>query len=255
VGSAVGAIHFAFWNTNGKRFAAFEEEGIIGQHLAQHHVVALCETISLSGQELQLLFPQHSVFVQPAIRGRRGYGLAVLVKHGWCTVPPKVLPQFCSSQHHVITVLLESSLWGQAGPVAVVSCYVPHSRSPQLDDLPLIDRISFLTQTCIALRHDGYEVILGGDFNAQVQGLGHTRDNEAGTLLHSMCENADLSLLTGAVDGDRHVPHSCVKYHKGALAGSSRVDHVLCSTNIAPHVHQLHVMQSVTGSDHYPFGM
>ena len=55
------------------------------------------------------------------------------------------------------------------------------------------DFYEHLTATILELKSQGIDcIVVGGDFNAQVAGHGHTRDNSNGKLLKEMCRNTGL---------------------------------------------------------------
>jgi hypothetical protein len=71
-------VDVAFWNIYGRAIADVTLEDVHDQ-LKRYKVICLSETRLTSAAPLLDLFPEYSVFIHPAAKNTKGYGLATLV--------------------------------------------------------------------------------------------------------------------------------------------------------------------------------
>jgi exonuclease III len=242
-----------FWNVNGCSETDFLDSNVF--HAITHFdVICFTETQHTSSEQFEHLTQQYDLFHMPAPSPqKRGFGICTFVKKA--LGPFTTLHAFeVTEGHQVLAVRILKTAFNLDKDVVYVNCYVPHSESPQLKHITLQERFYFLSALCQDINGSDSYIVLGGDFNAHCRGLGHHGDNNAGAFLRTVAEDNDLLFITGSdfEDGDTvvHTFHHCNAY--GDCRGSSRPDHILCSTQLTSFIQNSSVDSHMVDSDHLP---
>jgi exonuclease III len=246
-------MRVVYYNINAKPLDVLQLEGVALEHLLQHDVICLCETGRRSEQELQGVFNGYSVFSCSPNRNVKGMGLAIMVKREFCR-NPQFLASPAPDAHQLLSVLFSPAQCNIATPLVLMSAYIPPDGSPQLQQLSCADRMNYVMQQCLAHQGSGRQVVVGGDWNARVAGRGSEDSNSHGNYLQHLSAQAGLTLLTGHASGDALAPHSFqrIRLDPTVPAQRTRVDHVLCSSQLCAHVLSTCVLHAAAGSDHFP---
>ena len=221
------------------------------QYLRQFDVLLLSET--RAEYVADCVLPDHSIAFCPASQqGLAGEGIAIAIRK--------------SDAHHVQDWSSDdTSLWvkicfqSRSRPLLVGVCYVPPAGSPNLRQQNLQDRMSKLTANVAAAMLEG-DVLLAGDFNARVgtlleaacaqqRGCTDSTVNAHGKQLLQLCQSTATLLCTGRAPGDEHAALSFKGNHHSP---GSRLDHVVASHDLLPHITHCSVNPARPESDHHP---
>ncbi len=184
-------------------------------------------------------------------------------------------------EQQLIHLQLKDLLQGP-GIVHIICCYIPHLTSTQLHEIDISARYNQLQLILdsISASGPGHLIIAAGDFNAKVGGGQVSASNateadivqhnalcqahqhistsrqqqlpdldKAGSMLNGLCNATDMVNLTGLTAQDTPAKPS---FHSDSNGSSSRVDHVLVSPTVLPHLQQHQVLTEQLGSDHRP---
>ncbi len=248
--------------------------------LRQQDIILLQELASNKAHEhAQALLSTHTVWYTTHERYRRGKGIAIALHN-------KLTPHMHSirilNDYQFMHLQLKGMLPSPTDIIHIICCYIPHSKSTQLQDLDLMARFNQLTEmidTITASQPNGL-IIVAGDFNAKVgselslsskameaiidcsasacltaqpmrcRDQRHPELDYSGTLLNDMCSATHMINLTGLTQGDSPAAASFVS-HQDAQA-RHRLDHVLVSPSTVAYLQQHQVAQHILGSDHLP---
>jgi len=207
----------------------------------------------------QRYWPQHSVFALPSpTRSTAGAGIAVLIHN---RLSHLVHPRWHDPEVACTWVSLDTRKLGLPKDLWLCTAYIPPQQSAQLRANPLAERFQVLLQQAAEATGMGY-TMLTGDFNARAANLLDLADpapptvvpaerlcldtstNPAGQHMITMCQAANLALLTGRCHPDVPAAPTC--------RSISRPDHVIVSPDLYPLVTSHSVLPGTYGSDHNP---
>eukprot|EP00884_Botryococcus_braunii_P003374 jgi/Botrbrau1/13037/Bobra.0389s0027.1 len=192
------------------------------------------------------LWAPFKLFFHPASHsGRAGEGLLLGIRY--------------SNEYHILPYCTkQGSLWakiqfkGGGLPLIIGTTYIPPSGSPLLSSLSLSNRMKEIQKTLGKAKVEGY-AFLGGDLNSRVGPLppmapgGDPKVNPHGRqrAVHKL----GVYICTGRVRGD--IPAG-VSYHGARRSAATRLDHIIVSPNLIPHLEDSGIDCERSESDHFP---
>jgi exonuclease III len=194
------------------------------------------------------LWSPFKLFFHPASHsGRAGEGLLLGIRY--------------SKEYHILPYCTkQGSLWakiqfkGGGLPLIIGTTYIPPSGSPLLSSLSLATRMKEIQKTLGKAKVEGY-AFLGGDLNSRVGPLppmapgGDPNVNPHGRQLLRAVHKLGVYICTGRVMGD--IPAG-VSYHGTRRSAATRLDHIIVSPNLIPHLQDSCIDRERSESDHFP---
>ena len=243
-----------------------------------------------TASNIEAHLPQHSVFASEHQVWRRGKGVAIALRSPLARAlvgPPKI-----DNDLQLVHARLRGLLPDSTALLHVISCYMLCAQSQQLPKAADARRAGLEANYAalqrlvddITATAPGDLVVLAGDLNARTgpaQAMGpasmaallaaglptqrahflhHAKQPDPDTpgyLLNDLCVATDMINLTGIAPGDCPAQASWSNDFKLSSppktpGPAARIDHVLVSPSVVPHLRSCATCPDVRGSDHIP---